>query len=77
MGSLPLAMSRSCASTDVFTLTISAYVSLVFFGLTAKQPLLSTVCAHRVGGRGRCVAPVCYKCHTMCKGKKSNMCYLI
>jgi len=43
MGSPPFPMSRSCASTAVVTLTISAYISLVFFGLTAKQLLLSTV----------------------------------
>ena len=42
MGSPPLPMRRSCASTAAFTLTILAYVSLVFFGLTAKQSLLST-----------------------------------
>jgi len=38
----PLPMRQSCASMTAFILTISAYVSLEFFGLTAKQPLSST-----------------------------------
>lgn len=42
MGSPPLPMRRSCLFTAVVTLTILAYKILAFFGLTAKQPLLST-----------------------------------
>ena len=42
VGSPPLPMMRSCISTAVVTFTISAYDSLTFFGLTAKQLLLST-----------------------------------
>jgi hypothetical protein len=45
VGSQRLAMSRSCASMTPLTLAASAYVILVFFGLTAKQPLLSTLLA--------------------------------
>jgi hypothetical protein len=43
VGSQPLlAMSLSCASTTSLTLAASAYVIFGIFGLTAKQPLLST-----------------------------------
>ena len=43
VGSPPLAMIRSCAFTALLTLAVSAYVSFGIFGLTAKQPLLSTI----------------------------------
>jgi hypothetical protein len=43
VGSQPLAMSLSCASTTSLTLAASAYVIFGIFGLTAKQPLLSTL----------------------------------
>jgi hypothetical protein len=33
---------RFCASAAVFTQTVSAYVNLIDFGLTAKHPLFST-----------------------------------
>ena len=42
VGSQLLAMSLSCASTTLRTLAASAYVIFGIFGLTAKQPLLST-----------------------------------
>jgi hypothetical protein len=42
VGSHPLAMSLSCAFTTSLTLAASAYDIFGIFGLTAKQPLLST-----------------------------------
>ena len=42
VGSYPLAIKRFCASTVFFSRTVSAYVSLIDFGLTAKQPFFST-----------------------------------
>jgi len=41
-GSPPLAIRRFCASTESFSRTVLAYVSLIDFGLTAKQPFFST-----------------------------------
>jgi hypothetical protein len=38
----PLAMSRSCVLTTPLTLAASAYLIFGIFGLTVKQPLLST-----------------------------------
>jgi hypothetical protein len=42
VGSPPLVMSLSCALTTSLTLAASAYDIFGIFGLTAKQPLLST-----------------------------------
>ena len=42
VGSPPLAMRQFCAKKVSFSRTVSAYVSLIAFGLTAKQPLFST-----------------------------------
>ena len=41
-GSPPFLIVRFWASTVFFTRTVSAYVNLIDFGLTAKQPLFST-----------------------------------
>ena len=41
-GSPPFLIRRFWASTVFFTRTVSAYVNLIDFGLTAKQPLFST-----------------------------------
>jgi hypothetical protein len=43
VGWQPLAMSRSCVLTTSLTLSASAYLIFGIFGLTAKQPLLSTI----------------------------------
>jgi hypothetical protein len=43
VGWQPLAMSRSCVLTTLLTLAASAYLIFGIFGLTAKQPLLSTL----------------------------------
>jgi hypothetical protein len=42
VGWQPLAMSRPCVLTTSLTLAASAYLIFGIFGLTAKQPLLST-----------------------------------
>jgi hypothetical protein len=42
VGSPPLAIRWLCASTVSFSCSVSAYVSLIDFGLTAKQPFFST-----------------------------------
>jgi hypothetical protein len=44
----PLAMSQSCVLTTSLTQAASAYLIFGIFGLTAKQPLLST---HRANGK--------------------------
>jgi hypothetical protein len=51
--SQPLAMSRSCVLTTSLTFAASAYVIFGIFGLTAKQPLLSTLPVHSCADTGR------------------------